>query len=139
LDSFRPGGTYCYRPFYKGFKVYRNDNDDNNNNNNNSNNDNNNNQSEIDNNNNNEPTTVERDLAVNANSEARVETNSHDNGNPSRFVASEDARRRLYLDLDRPRPFYGRSSIQNRREPLELNDFLIQDPIRHSDPKSLQV
>ena len=147
MDSFRPGGYYCYRPFYKGFKVYRNSNDDDNNNNvdNNFNNNNVDNNTNYNNDNNNN---VENNLNNNNNTdntevqnEARNE-NLPESGVHSRFVPSEEARRRLYLDLARPRPFYGRS-VQNHPERnlnLESNtDFLLQDGVRHSDPKSLQV
>ena len=146
LDSFRPGGFYCYRPFYKGFKVYRNYNDDENINDNNNNNNNvNNNFINVDNVNNN---VVDNNEANNTSNNAQNETRNANlpeaGGVHSRFVPSEDARRRLYLDLDRPRPFYGRSGgTQNRAERnlnLESNsDFLLQDGVRHSDPKSLQV
>ena len=139
LDSFKPGGTYSYRPFYKGFKVYRNLPDDHNSNqndleNNSNNNNNNNNQNDLENNNN-----VSENLAQNVDNIAVAEPG---NGTNPRFTASESARRRLYLDLDRPRPFYGRSDPHNRPEATstDANDFyLVQDYVRHSDPRSLQV
>ena len=142
LDSFRPGGTYCYRPFYKGFKVYRNMPDDNNNTNINHNNNN----SEANNNNSNNSSDLESNINVNnnlaQNQDSIVETEPNTPGPNMRLAASENARRRLYLDLDRPRPFYGRSNPQGRSELTSIadNDFyLVQDSVRHSDPKSLQV
>ena len=174
LDSFKPGGTYSYRPFYKGFKVYRNLPDDHNNNNNNSNTNstNNSNQNDLDhnnnNNNNNHSTTTNNNNNINNNNNNINNNNNNQNdlennnnvsenlaqnvdniavaepgnGTNPRFTASESARRRLYLDLDRPRPFYGRSDPHNRPEATstDANDFyLVQDYVGHSDPRSLQV
>ena len=108
----------------------------------NRNNNNNNNQSDLENNNNNQ-----RDLENNNNVNLAQIVDNIAVAEPNtvitpRFSASESARRRLYLDLDRPRPFYGRSNPQNRPEPssTDANDFyLVQDYVRHSDPRSLQV
>ena len=151
MDSFRPGGTYYYRPFYKGFRVHRGNNSgDENNNNSNDNNDNNN--SNDSNNSSISSNVVRNQEGVN---EAPNQNDSSDENNsrsrqnfgqirPENLisgtgsVATEDARRRLYLDLARPRPFYGRAGNPER----PVSSFLevdVQVDVRHSDPKSLQV
>lgn len=133
-----PGGTYCYRPFYKGFRVYRNSNgyDDNNNSNFafNSNDTN-------SNSNNNVVFQNENDRNEVSNENVRLEGNNRLNLHEifqHRIVPTDEARRRLYIDLNRPRPFYGRTGGQNR--PLQnVLEVDVQDDVRHSDPMSLQV
>ena len=150
LDSFRPGGTYYYRPFYKGFRVHRdNNNDDENNNNSNDNNNNNDNSITT---NSNSSNVVRNQEGVNEapnQNDSSDETDSRSRQNFGQIrpenlnsgtgsVATEDARRRLYLDLARPRPFYGRAGNPER----PVSSFLevdVQVDVRHSDPKSLQV
>lgn len=51
-----------------------------------------------------------------------------------RFNSSEFSRRRVYIDLDRPRPFYRRSQSLNDESRAQINDVKIK-----RQPQSLQV
>jgi hypothetical protein len=145
LDS---GGTYCYRPFYKGFKIHLGNND----NDNRSNGDVNNNSSNSDNDDNNNPVRNDNQFseALNNINNNNINNNSNNDGSSSnnnnnsnndvslptrnlnenpeipetfqpRVVPTDNARRRLYVDLDRPRPFYGRTGAPGR----PIRNFLV--------------